>query len=284
MFKFLNKPYPFNDDLSHNTKVIFLISIGVFVFMFLFQPFELNSLELNVKIKIILGVVIVTFVSLSVSLLLLPSIHPKIFLQGKWNIKKEILWNIWILFTIMLSYIAYYHIVGIDVFEISMVSVLKVLLIALLPVFVLITINQDRLHRIYLKKAKEMNKKLEDKRWLETKVVTILSDYQKDSLSIKVNNILNIRSAGNYIEVFWKEKDEIKRKMIRTSLTKVEESLKDFDFIFKCHRSHLININHIEKVEGTHMSYKVYYNKMDEDIPVSRNFSKKLHQLIRKKL
>ena len=33
MLKFLNKPYPFNDDLKDNTRIIFFISLGVFVFL-----------------------------------------------------------------------------------------------------------------------------------------------------------------------------------------------------------------------------------------------------------
>ncbi|HCC29409.1 MAG TPA: hypothetical protein DEQ03_05040, partial [Marinilabiliales bacterium] len=71
---FLKKPYPFNDDLKRNTKLIFFISIGIFVFLLLFQPIDINALPSRQKIYLIMGLGIITFLSLSLNLLILPSL------------------------------------------------------------------------------------------------------------------------------------------------------------------------------------------------------------------
>lgn len=280
MLKFLNKPYPFNDDLRHNTKIIFLISLGLFVFFFLFEPFEIQSLDTKEKIQIVLGIVLATFISLSINLLLLPSIHPKLLTSEKWTVKKEILWNSWILFTIMISYVAYYQIVEISIFDLSITTIFQILLMGLLPISILITINQERLLRTYKKTANELNKKIEEKKSIKNIIITIDSDYQKDSLTLKLISILNIRSAGNYIEVFWIEGNSVKKQMIRTSMNKAEILFEKYEFIFKCHRSHLINTKNIEKIEGNYQGYRVFFKNMEDPIPVSRIYAKNLHDII----
>jgi DNA-binding LytR/AlgR family response regulator len=91
---------------------------------------------------------------------------------------------------------------------------------------------------------------------------------------------LFIRSANNYIEVFWKEGDTVKNQMVRCSMAYAEELMKEYKFIVKCHRSYIVNINHIERFEGNLQGYKLYFDKIDFPIPVSKNFAGKLQESI----
>ena len=108
MLEFLKKPYPFNDDLKHNTKIIFFISMGVFLFLFLFQPLKIDSLETKDKYYLVIGLGITTFLSLSLNLLILPSLFSRILNGSSWNVKKEIFWDISTLFTVGVGYFLYY--------------------------------------------------------------------------------------------------------------------------------------------------------------------------------
>jgi len=278
MFKFLNKPYPFNDDLKYNSKLIFFISIGVLAFLYLFQPLDVSSLANKEMIYVVIGLGVITFLSLSLNLLILPSLLPKIFIKRIWNIKREILWNIWILSTISVGYFLYYKALGI--FDIDFNMIVGLILIAVIPITGLITVNQNRKLRSYLELAEGINKKLEENKSIEEKLVHFKSDYVKDNLSIKVSLLLFIRAANNYIEVFWKEGDKPKSHMIRTSLLRAEEVLKEHKFIFKCHRSYMVNINFIDKIEGNIQGYKLFFENLDFSIPVSKNFAYKLKELI----
>lgn len=278
MLKFLNKPYPFNGDLKHNTKVIFFISLGVFVFLFLFQPLQINELETRDKYILVIGMGIITFLSLSLNMLILPSLFPKILHGSSWNVKKEIFWDLWILFTVSVGYFLYYKVLGIMEFGFDMI--IKLILIAIVPTSVLIVLNRHRLLRSHLRLANELNKKLKEHKLSPDKLVHFVSDYQKDNLSIKASMILFIRSANNYIEVFWREGQEIKSQMIRCSLIKAEEVVRDDKFIFKCHRSYLANINFVDKIEGSSQGYRLYFDKVDFPVPVSKNYAVKLKELI----
>lgn len=278
MLSFLNKPYPFNDDLKYNSKLIFFISIGVLGFLYLFQPLDVSLMNDKEKLYVVLGLAAITFLSLSLNLLIMPSLFPGIFIKRIWNIKKEILWNLWILTTITVGYYIYYKFLGI--FDIDFKMVLGLIVIAIIPITGLIIVNRNRMLRSNLKLAERINKKLEENRSIEDKLVHFKSEYAKDNLSIKVSLLVLIRAANNYIEVFWKEGNRIKNQMIRTSLKSAEDLLKEHNFIFKCHRSYMVNINYIDKIEGSIQGYRIYFENVDFSVPVSKNFAHKLKQLI----
>ena len=278
MLKLLNKPYPFNDDFKQNARTIFIISAGVFLFLFLFQPLQIDMLETRDKYFLVIGLGIITFLSLSLNLLIMPSLLPKVFIHRAWTIKKEIFWDLWILFTVAVGYYLYYKALNIMVFGFDVI--IKIILIAIVPTSVLITFNRNRLLLNHLRTAQEINQKLHDNREIPEKLVHFVSDYQKDTLSVKVSQILLIRSASNYIEVFWKQGGQGSHQMIRYSLTNAEEVLKEYKFIMRCHRSYLVNVNHIDRVEGNSQGYRIYFETIDFAIPVSKNYVNKLRELI----
>jgi hypothetical protein len=252
--------------------------VGVFGFLFLFQPLEIDALETRDKSFLVIGLGVITFLSLSLNLLILPTLFPKILNGSSWNVKKEIFWLLWILFTVGFGYFLYYKTLGIMEFGFDMV--IKMLLIAIAPISVLIVFNRNRLLRSHLKSANELNIKLKEHKSIPDKLVHFISDYQKDNLSIKVSLILFVRSANNYIEVFWKEGQSVKSQMVRCSLAKAEEILKDDRFIFKCHRSYMANINYIDKIEGSSQGYRLYFDQVDFPVPVSKNYANRLKELI----
>jgi len=273
-----NKPYPFSDDLKHNTKIIFFISVGIIVFLLLFQPFDISILAKKEKYYLIIGFGTITFVSLSIHLLFIPSLFSEKFLSSNWKIKKEIIYNTWILFTILTGFFFYYKTIG--MLKVDFKLVIKLIFTAIIPITGLIVINHNHMLRSHLKLADELNKKLKENKLIQDKIVHFNSDYQKDSLAIKVSLVLFIRSANNYIEVFWKEMDSIKNQMVRCSMANAEELLKEQKFIIKCHRSYIVNINYIDRFEGNSQGYKLFFDNINFSIPVSKNFVEKLRELI----
>jgi LytTr DNA-binding domain len=278
MLNVFNNPYPFSDDLKHNTKIIFFTSLGVFAFLFLFQPFDINSLPIKDKYYLLTGLSGITFLALSLNLLLIPSLFPNKFTSEGWNIKKEILWNLWILFTILIGYFFFTNALGAMKFGFNMV--IKLLLTAVIPISVLIIVNHNKMLRSHLKLADELSKKLRENKLIQEKIIYFNSDYQKDSLAINVSLLLFIRSANNYIEVFWKEANAIKNQMVRCSMVYAEEILKEHKFIFKCHRSFIVNINYIDKIEGNSEGYRLFFENVNFPIPVSKNLISRLRELI----
>lgn len=278
MFNFLKKPYPFNDDLRHNSKIIFFITIGIFVFLYVFQPLDIKSLAYNDKLYLIAGIVVITFFSLTLNLMILPSLFPKLFISKKWNIKKEIIWNLWGLMLLSFGNLMYYKFLGL--LEFDFYTILQIVFIGIIPISLLITINQDRILRLNLKSAVELNNKLQEYKSIQSKMITFESDYGKEDLKIKVSSLILIKSANNYIEVFWQENGKTKSQMVRSSLIKVEKNLEEYKFIFKSHRSFIVNLDYIERIEGSSQGYKLFFNNIDFTVPVSQKYTNKLREMI----
>ena len=273
MLHFLNKPYPFNDDLKHNAKIILFISLGILVFLLFFQPIEIDTFSPKEIFYLITGFAVSTFLVLSVNLIVLPSLFPKIFYHNKWNIKKEILWNLFILLTISTSHLLFYSQL-LNLIDITLSDIGKIFLLGFLPVSVLITINQDRLLRSHLKSAQQLNKKLIKSKPQKEQLIHFKSDYKKDNLSIFPSSIIAIKSADNYIEIHYKSKGLVKKQMIRSSLKKACETVRELDFILRCHRTFIVNTNYINEIEGNSQGYKLYIELLDFPVLVSQKYIK----------
>jgi DNA-binding LytR/AlgR family response regulator len=278
MLKFFRKPYPFNDDLKRNAKIIFFLSISIFLFLLVFQPLDITNLENREKIYLVIGLGVITFLSFSINLMVMPSLFPKIFIHRQWKIWKEIIWNSWLLFVTAFGYLLMYKTLGI--LAINFTMILKMVLIAVIPLTILIVFNQNRLLRLHLKTANDMNKKLKDSKNSNDKLITFDSEYQKDKLSVKAKLLLLVRSADNYIEVFWKDGTSIKNKLIRTTLVKTQQLLSEYSYFFKCHRSYIVNINYIDRVEGNSQGYKLFFDQLNFEVPVSKTSVNRLKEKI----
>jgi hypothetical protein len=273
MRSFLNKPYPFNEDLRHNAKIILFISLGILAFLLIFQPIDIASFTRTQIFYLVTGLAASTFLVLSLNLIVLPSLFPKIFDNNRWNVKREILWNLWILVTITGSDILFYSKLF-GLIDIAFSDIGRIVLLGFLPVSVLIIINQDRLLRSHLKSAQSLSEKLIESKQIKDKMIHFKSDYKKDDLLIKSDALYFIKSADNYIEVYYLNDGSVEKQMIRSSLSQAELSIQEFDFIMRCHRTFIVNINHIKDIKGNSQGLKLLFDGVDFPALVSPKYLK----------
>lgn len=284
MRDFLNRPYSFNDDLKYNLRLSTGISIGMFLFYLFFQPLDLKSEDVNNRLVIIAGFGFITFFILGIALIILPWIFPKFFQTGKWNLIRDIILNaiVWILISTAYTFYARY----IGLIEITYHSMFKLLLLGLAPVAILVVVNQNKILKRYLQSALELVKKLEpedvQKDNLNEEIV-IESDNKSESLNLNIRDLVLVKSANNYIEVYWKNHDEIKKKLLRNTLTRVEKQLKPYSDFIRCHRTSLINGQYVEKLSGGIQGNQIKLYLIEEPIPVSRQYSLSVKEYFRQK-
>ena len=275
MKDFLNRPYSFNDDLKYNLRLSIGISIGMFLFYLFFQPLDLRNENFNNKLVIIAGFGFITFFILGLNLIFLPLIFPKFFQTGKWNFIRDVILNAWIWILISTAYTFYARYVGL--IEITYHSMFKILLLGLAPVAILIVANQNKILKRYLQNALELTRLLEPENEEKNEIV-IESENKSESLTVDLKSIVLIKSANNYIEVFWKEGDKIHKKLIRNTLTNIENQLKKFSDFVRCHRTSLVNKSFIEKITGGSQGQHIKLKGMDEQVPISRQYSLKIKE------
>jgi len=101
--------------------------------------------------------------------------------------------------------------------------------------------------------------------------ILIRGENKLDILRLQQSDLICISNAQNYVEIYYLHDGELKTKLIRSSLKKMQS---DIDFLMQVHRSHLINPTHFKSwkdaktVSLTHL-----------DLPVSKNYKEQLLSL-----
>ncbi len=277
----MDRPYYFNRNIANRIKVILGISLGFFLFLVLFNPFEFNNIEEGSKVYYFLGFGLFTMLVLGLDMLVLPNIFNRNFLRTKWKVKHEIVWNVWILLSLAGSYYGFICIT--KILPVTYETLINLFLLALLPVVVLITINQDAALRRYLGNVIELSKKqksLESANQELPLMHSFISDNKKEKLAIDLRDLLYFSSTGNYVNVVWYREDAVKKKLIRGTIQENIQPLSKIEFITQVHRSYVVNINMINSISGNSKSgFKLRLKHTLEEIPVSRRFIKKVRLL-----
>jgi Response regulator of the LytR/AlgR family len=118
-----------------------------------------------------------------------------------------------------------------------------------------------------------LNKSLEKVRQIRTRSCSQKIDkdflfiYEKEVLRpIKYDEIRYCRANDKHVEIFTKNQIFV----YENNIGKLEESLRDSVF-FRCHRSYIINLKHINLIEPVERTYLVKMEDFGELIPISRS-------------
>jgi DNA-binding LytR/AlgR family response regulator len=160
-----------------------------------------------------------------------------------------------------------------------------VLAIGLFPITVFTFVRQGLLQKKFTKESDTINEIIAgthpiQEQSSELQVLSIPSQNISEHFSVIVSDIIFIRSADNYVEIFYRDKNKINRKLIRNSMQKIEKSLRSYPQFFRCHKSFLVNLEKVSRVSGNAQGLKLVLNEVEELIPVSRNLTK----IIRKRV
>ncbi len=277
--EYLNQPYP---PFKSKWKLIVFISLFIALFMLIFQPFGSSAYHGSNGVFIIAGYGFVTFITLIVDLFVIQFFFKSLFERKNWTVIKQLFWIIWIIFTIGLgNYLysaiifSYWSLNGFLMFQVYTLSV------GIIPIVILTILKQNTLLSQNLKSAKDFNTSLNHKDDVfEKQIICLMADNEKDKLEIESSNLLYIESTGNYIRVFYIKDNELKNMLLRCTLKRAELQMKKYPFLIRCHRAFLVNTNKITKVKGNSQGLKLVLNNTGTEIPVSRNFSKRLKDKI----
>ena len=99
-----------------------------------------------------------------------------------------------------------------------------------------------------------------------------LSESQSDRIEIHPDDIMLVKSADNYIRIVYKDRDEIKQKMLRKTITNIGTQLRKYPEFLRCHRTCIINTFFIVNLTNNYKGYRLQLLDYEEEIPVSRQY------------
>lgn len=282
-FQYLNQPYPIGEN---RWIIIFSISFFVGFFMVFFQPFGIASIQHPNTILVLSGYGFVTFIVLLLNLKGVAVIFGQIFNEDKWTVVREIIWYCYLISMIGVMNCLYSAYIGIA--DLTFNSFIRfqffTILIGVIPVVILIILNQNRLLLKNLEQSQILNNRVDELRHSarnETnRVVDFCSDNEKELFKINLDQLLYIESLGNYIRLFSLFNEAVTVNTLRSTLKNVEGLLADYPEFIRCHRGYIVNLLNVKSVDGNSQGYRLYFNGSTSEVPVSRAFTKMFQESI----
>lgn len=103
-------------------------------------------------------------------------------------------------------------------------------------------------------------------------MIAFYDEKQILQLSVKTDSLLYIESDENYVNIYYLNKGNISRYMLRDTLKKMEELFSGTDII-RCHRSYIVNFEKVKVIRKEKDGLKLELDSpVAMDIPVSKTY------------
>lgn len=252
---------------------LFLISVGVFLFILFFQPFSLDKLDYYDRLLYVTGFGAITFIFGSFVFIVLPNAFSKWFGIDEGENEPTVLLSSILLVLTATAYIFYIRFVGGS--QLTLYTLFKVFLVCLMPIIILIILYKnkslEKIIEILLVQNKAYLLKIKEYDQLEEFIV-ILSESKSERLKVRYKDLILIKSADNYIEVYYLEKGIVEKQLVRNTLKNIEDLLSEKLNFMRCHRTSIVNILYVEKIVKSYSGHNIKINCINELIPVSRQY------------
>ena len=270
---FTSTPYPYlYRHLSKVWKILVLIFVLSFMFSYFFEPFEVNRAEHKVDYFWIC--VIHALHPMLIALLYFSIYNRFLKNDSRWSIGKEakhlsILLVLFGLGSFLIRDLIYDKPDNWE-WRYLIEEVSNTLGVGILLLLIVLPLNLQRLQHKYRIGEKAFQLPL-PQTIDQNNCIEIKSSILSENFELNISKLMYVKVDGNYLDLFIKYEEGLEKKMIRQSLKSLSNQLKDYPYIFQCHRSYLVNLTQVQKVSGNAQGYSLSLCNNKVSIPVSRS-------------
>lgn len=293
IYKYLSHPYP---QYGKPWQIMASSVVFVVLVLIVFEPFHYR-LDSIFQFWILIHFVLITVFGTAVPLILFPKVFKGFYAPDKWTIGKHIANNLLFVLLLSIEIIVYEQILlpGLNIEHTSisflgegytriiLTDLLVAFAIAVAPIGFTFVLTRIAVLNQNLQDALVLNNVLSDRiksEIREDEQTVTLTGSTKEQLKTNPDNILYIEAADNYMDIYYLEEGEVKHKLLRSTIKQIEEQLNNYGFFVRCHRAYIINMNHIDSIEGNAKGYKLQLLNVSKEIPVSRTYIQVLKERI----
>ena len=271
---YLNRPFPIMETLSIKLIMPFAFGGFVFLFLYIFKPFGL-SVNTDQLLFASLGFGIITLLITFANNFILPLVLTKIFGNKSYTIAYNITTSIFYLATIGTAnwFFYFYFLTKESKTDSILQFIFYTVTIGIFPMIIGAYITEKRMNKHNNDTADILNKNINtDKKNTAENYndLVFTSEVNSDLLKINSNEIICIKSDGNYCEFYTQEKPEIKKVLMRFTMKNAANILENSENIIRVHRSYFVNINKVSHISGTARNISLHIDNLEFSIPVSR--------------
>ncbi len=260
-------PIPFYKELSRNLWYILIFSIFIPVFMIVFQPFGLANVELPNESLALSGFGLIAFFVLIGNQAFFPRMLPNLFRTNRWNLGRELVWELLNFFMVVLISATYWA----QVLEYSlnlqlMWELMKsalVLAVILIPFCAMVSY----ISRAFPKRGAAFQKP--PSQVGDSDFILLKAESGHETVQAFFQDLLYIQACENYVRIVQKNGNANAEVLLRSSLKNIERQLPASGF-FRCHRSFIVNLANAASLEGNKRQSYLILKDRQFKIPVSR--------------
>jgi hypothetical protein len=284
IFKWFNKKYPQN-YIIRNPYIGTLIFLGFIVFfVIIYKPLKLHeSRFFSYGMTITVYNLIVAIPLFGIVKLLK---HIRFFSNSNdWTILKEILSGIIVLLGMgIIIYFAGFLLeppVNRWTLMTFLSSLLYAFLLGVVPYALFTIINYRYLFVTDIIKSfnPDINTLTPEK---SEELVRIESQLKKEVLVFYPSQFIYAESDGNYIVFHLNSENQVKKRIIRNSISSIEQQLSPYPFLLRTHRAFIVNVKMVTSQKGNSLGYRLKLAGVDTEIPVSRQKTREFEQVMKR--
>ena len=222
---YLQKKLHLNTSRKSHILIGLILGLWVYLFLAFIGPFDAAPLQFGWRIQIMTGYGLL----FSLAYFLIIPLQEWVYGQLKiWNPKWEI-FIVLLVFIISLPFSYFYYksdwIVGESDFGVYTLEMFLPTALLILPLMAIA-------RRLIAKNTRATQS-------VKSTEKVILSGQNKlDILQIEREALIAAKSAGNYVEIYFMQEDQLIKKLFRSTLKEINQTIPD---LVQVHRSHLIN-------------------------------------------
>lgn len=275
------------NQFIHLTKSYFRlylgIAISIFLFILFFQPFDVARFEFENKLLFLAGFGIIVLIFLIFAQIIFQHTLLNNENGNQGNSIYIPIYHFFLVATVSLAFVFYIRYVG--QINITFNIVVRVIFICIsLPITVILKFKinsyQCRLKKLILEIRSIQDKLKQFSESYANKYIEITSENDSDNFRIQVSEIVYTKSADNYVEIGYHDEGLVKKKMVRNTLRNIELQLSEFNNFIRTHRTSLVNIQFIDKLNKNFNTFWLSLDKTKETVPVSRQYLMAVKELL----
>lgn len=264
---YFSQPFPLLDQ--NPDRWFFALFCGGFATLFLYvlNPYDIQSWQYDSELGQIIPIWLSGLLAIPVLIFTQIILRPLI-LKEEFKIWHAVLWLGMELFLLTLLFFPIFGNdvpLGWPVIAEFMVVGKHTILIAFLPYLVALLFLSSRRKKVSFPQESENSESP------SSEFISLLDENDKVALTIRKDHILYLKSEDNYVLLFYLNDQEPAKTLIRTNLKKLESELGEADFM-RIHRSFMVSVSKVVRVEKSRKGYLLHLDSLSEKISVSAGY------------
>jgi hypothetical protein len=280
--EYVKQAYPFYyGELKQVLLSLCAFAVVSFLFIYLFEPFIVNVSEH--KIHHLWIIVLHSVLPIPIVLVYTFVLQKSVKAIKNWTLGKEFLH-----LALILLFISFANFLIRDFiytnpdnwsFRYLWREIRNTFLVGSLLLILILPLNLERLIYKHLTALKKLPANQKNSIDVHTSV-QIHTPIAEEKFELHIQSFLFAKVDSNYLEIFYSSSDGFEKYLKRLTLKEFDDQLKSFPFIFKVHRSYIVNLKAITSISGNAQGYLLNLKDYTQGrVPVSRSMIQEFNRV-----